>query len=188
MLPDKRRWEWTHLNGFDVNDSGDIVFSCRCIDRVCVINNASGELVWKWDKTHGQHNPTWLNNGNIMIFDNGHDSSRVVEVNPADGDIAWQYMGKPAHQFHSGHISGASALDSGNVLVCEGTSGRLFEVNRNHEVVWEWINPFLNNNKRGEPTVSIYRAHRYAADHPALADRDLDPGRYSNLNRTHDLM
>jgi hypothetical protein len=72
-------------------------------------------------------------------------------------------------------------------LVCEGTSGRLFEVNRAHEVVWEWINPFLNNNSRGEATVSIYRAHRYPADHPALVDKDLDPNRLRNLNQLNGL-
>ena len=73
------------------------------------------------------------------------------------------------------------------MLVCEGTSGRLFEVTRNHEVVWEWINPFVNY-RRGEPTVSIYRAHRYGVDFPGLADRDLDPMRHANLNRLHGLL
>jgi hypothetical protein len=35
--------------------------------------------------------------------------------------------------------------------------------------------------------VSIYRAHRYADDHPALASRYLDPDRYGNLNRLNGL-
>ena len=74
------------------------------------------------------------------------------------------------------------------LFICEGTSGRLFEVNRAHEVVWEWINPFLNNNSRGEATVSIYRAHRYAHDHPAIADKDLDPSRFGNLNQLNGLI
>ena len=95
-------------------------------------------------------------------------------------EIEWQYKGKPAHQFYSGHISGANSLDSGNVLICEGTSGRIFEVNRNQEVVWEWINPFLNHNRYGETSVSIYRAHRYSPDHPALINHDLNPDDYSN--------
>ena len=187
IRPDKRRWEWTHLNGLDINDTGEIVISCRCNDRVCVINDF-GEMIWKWDKTHGQHNPTWLQNGNILIFDNGDSSSRVIEVNTSNSEIEWQYTGKPAHQFYSGHISGANSLESGNVLICEGTSGRIFEVNRNQEVVWEWINPFLNHNRYGETSVSIYRAHRYSPDHPALINHDLNPDDYSNLNRTYNLL
>ena len=185
--PTDRRWEWTHINGIDVNAKGDIVFSARNCHRVGVIDGESGKLSFKFDKTHGQHNPTWLPNGNLQIFDNGHDASKVIEVDPAKGEIVWSFKGAPANQFFSGHISGASRLESGNVLVCEGTSGRLFEATRGGEVVWEWINPFVNNNTRGEPTVSIYRAHRYDVDHPALAGRDLDPARYDNLNRMNGL-
>lgn len=184
----RRRWEWTHVNGLDVNSKGDIVFSARSINRVAVIDAATGKLSCNLAKTLGQHHATWLDNGNIQIFDNGQDGSRVVEIDPSTRDIVWHYRGMPSQQFFSGHISGASRLRSGNVLVCEGTSGRVFEVTRMHEVVWEWINPFVNNNRRGEVTVSIYRAHRYEADHPGLADRDLDPARFGNLNRLHGLM
>lgn len=185
--PITRRWEWTHINGIDINAEGDIVFSARNIDRVAIIDAGSGEIRWKFDKTHGQHNPTFTPDGHIQIFDNGHAGSRVLEVNPEDDEIVWQYSGKPMQQFFSGHISGASRLDNGNVLVCEGTSGRLFEVNRAGAVVWEFINPFLNHNKRGEPTVSIYRAHRYAPDFAGLAGRDLDPARFANFNRLNGL-
>jgi hypothetical protein len=182
-----RRWEWTHINGLDVNEAGDIVFSCRNCDRVAAIDGETGQIKFKLDKTHGQHNPTWLPNGNLLVFDNGHDASKVVELDPKSGETVWNYRGMPAHQFFSGHISGVSRLWSGNLLVCEGTSGRLFEVTRGHEVVWEWINPFVNNNARGEPTVSIYRTHRYEPDHPAFAGRDLDPGRFADLNRLNGL-
>ena len=195
IFPSVRRWEWTHVNGIDINESGEIVFSARHIDRVCILD-ADGKLTWKFDQTHGQHQPTWVGddaNGNrntrsnILVFDNGDAASRVIEIDPRKNEIVWTYRAKPAVQFFSGHISGTVKLASGNVLVCEGTSGRLFEVNRAGEVVWEWINPFLNTDARGDPTVSVYRAHRYAPDHPALADRDLDPARFGNLNRLHGL-
>lgn len=179
----RRRWEWTHVNGIDVNDDGDIVFSARHNDRVCVISGETGEISFKFDKAVGQHHPTWVNEGKIQVFDNGEAGSRVIEIDPGTSEIVWQYHGIPQAQFFSGHISGASRMASGNVLICEGTSGRLFEVNRAHEVVWEWINPFLNNNRRGEATVSIYRAHRYEVGHPALVGQELDPRRHANLNR-----
>jgi hypothetical protein len=185
--PTRRRWEWTHINGIDVNAKGDIVFSARTCDLVGVIDGETGALKFRFTDLHGQHHPTWLPNGHFVVFDNGHDSSRVIEVDPEEGKIVWTYRGSPPQQFFSGHISGASPLSSGNVLVCEGTSGRLFEVTRAHEVVWEWINPFVNMSTRGDPTVSIYRAHRYDPDHPALAGRELDPERFGNLNRLNGL-
>ncbi len=184
--PIRRRWEWTHLNSIDVNDAGDIVFSARTNDRVGVISGEAGELTFKFTEAHGQHHATWVGDGNIQVFDNGKDVSRVIEIDPSTGEVVWEYHGVLRHQFFSGHISGASRLWSGNVLVCEGTSGRLFEVTRDHEVVWEWINPFVNYRKDAL-TVSIYRAYRYAPDFPGLADRDLDPARHANLNRLHGL-
>jgi hypothetical protein len=187
ISPTTRRWEWTHINGIDINIDGDIVFSARNADRVAIIDKVSGEISWKFHRTYGQHNPTFIPGGLVQIFDNGQASSRVIHVNPSTDEIEWYYRGMPHNQFFSGHISGASRMDSGNILVCEGTSGRLFEVNMAKEVVWEFINPFLNNNRRGEPTVSIYRAHRYGPDHPALSDRDLDPKQFANLNRAHGL-
>ncbi|MEE2913481.1 MAG: aryl-sulfate sulfotransferase [Pseudomonadota bacterium] len=183
---DVKRWEWTHVNGIDVNERGDIVFSARHNDRVAIIDAETRDIRWKYTKTHGQHNPTWVGDGNIQIFDNGHAGSRVIEVNPENDEVVWEFHGSPYPQFFSGHISGASRIPGGNVLVCEGTSGRLFEVTRNKETVWEWINPFVNMT-RGNPTTSIYRAHRYSPDHPALAGRDLDPERYGNLNRLNNL-
>jgi hypothetical protein len=185
--PTARRWEWTHLNGIDINDAGDIVFSCRNADLIAVIDATSGEIRYKFTKTHGQHNPTWIDDGHILVYDNGHDGSRIVEIDPEADEVSWSYYGKPMQQFFSGHISGVEKLPGGSVLVCEGTSGRLFEVTRNQEVVWEWINPFVNTRKNGDPTVSIYRAHRYLPDYPALQDRDLTPDRYRNLNQLNGL-
>jgi hypothetical protein len=185
--PTARRWEWTHLNGFDINAAGDIVFSCRNSDIVAVIDNESGEIRSRFRETHGQHNPTWLENGNVLVFDNGSAGSRIVEFNPESDEIVWHYEGRPMQQFFSGHISGVEQLPSGSLLVCEGTSGRLFEVTRDHEVVWEWINPFTNTNKKGSPTVSIYRTHRYLPDHPAIQDKDLSPDRFRKLNSLNGL-
>ena len=184
----KRRWEWTHLNGLDVNDAGDVVFSARTNDRVGVISGATGELKLKFTETHGQHHVTWVGDDLIQVFDNGASSSRVLEIQVSSGEVKWCYEASPVHQFFSNYLSGADRLWSGSVLVCEGSSGRLFEVTREQDVVWEWINPFVNFRRNGDIAVGIYRAHRYSADHPAFAGRDLDPAAHGDLNRLNGLM
>lgn len=189
----ERRLEWTHLNGLDVTRSGDVVFSCRTVSRVGIVDRASGKLVWKYgfpDVSH-QHHPTVLANGNIQVYDNGMHRrgmprSRVVEIDPKDSSVAWQYVGEPEQQFFSGHISGAERLANDSVLVCEGVSGRIFEVTRKGEVVWEWLSPFAHR-VSGVTRSWVFRAHRYSPDHGALAGRDLDPGRYAALNRMYGL-
>lgn len=191
ICPVEHRGEWTHLNGLAVTPEGNIYFSCRENSRVGLIDGATGELIAKFSLTNHQHNPTVLPNGNFQLFDNGHHAqgtsrSRVIEVNPRSGSIVWEYVGSPPQQFYSSHISGAERLPGDNVLVCEGGSGRLFEITRRGQVVWEFINPFTVM-QRGQVSVSVFRAHRYLPDAPALAGRDLNPDRYSDLNRIYGL-
>ncbi len=195
ICPIEGRREWLHLNGIDVTASGDILFSCRNTSRVGLVDRASGELRWKFGdpNTHHQHHPTALPNGNVQIFDNGAHMlapspvSRIIEVDPATDEIVWSYYGTPREQFFSGHISGAERLAGDNVLICEGTSGRIFEVTRAGELVWEWVTPFLDPSAIG-PTKQIFRAHRYEPSFEGLAGRDLDPGAHREQNVALGLM
>ena len=132
-----------------------------------------------------KNNPNQLENGNILIFDNGtqrlHDShtySRVIEVEPQSKKIVWEYHDNPAYNFYSAFISGAQRLPNGNTLITEGLNGRIFEVTVQGEVVWEYVSPyfteflFSNRDKSipddlftyygGSTINSIFRSFRYA--------------------------
>jgi outer membrane protein assembly factor BamB len=194
LCPIEDRGDWTHVNGLDATAEGDIVFSCRNNSRLGRIDARTGELTWKFGQpvTSHQHHPTVLPNGNLQIFDNGQHASRgtrsrIIEVDFKDSSIVWEYTGSPAQQFFSSHISGAQRLAGDNVLICEGASGRIFEVTRNGETVWEWQNPFIVP-RRGQPLCQVFRAHRYGLDDPAVAGHELDPGRYRELNRANGLV
>jgi hypothetical protein len=114
------------------------------------------------------------------------DRSRVIEVNPITNEIEWEYTETPALAFYSFHISSAERLANGNTLICEGAFGRIFEVTKNGNVVWEYINPFYSPDLRsGDPTNMVFRAHRYSPEDPALVGRDLNPDIYSNINRLY---
>ena len=132
----------------------------------------------------------------MLLFDNGGHRprstySRVLEVDPTDNSIAWEYRGDPPISFHSPNISSADRLPNGNTLICEGAPGRVFEVTPLGEIVWEYVNPFFAPGGRvaggnpGDATNAMFRAHRYGPEHPALKGRDLDPVRLANLNRLY---
>jgi thiol-disulfide isomerase/thioredoxin len=123
--------------------------------------------------------------GNILVFDNGgwagygapnpsslfgqknawRDYSRVLEIHPVTLEIVWKYTPKEAlfqeptdsSRFYSPYISSAQRLPNGNTLITEGAYGRLFEVTTNHEIVWEYISPYMQK----EQTYNmVYRAYR----------------------------
>ena len=92
----------------------------------------------------------------------------------------WSYTNPST--FYSNHLSGAQRLPNGNTLITEGTSGHLFEVTPEGEVVWEYINPVTKTfgtvkvlDDAIPMTNAVFRAYRYAPDHPALRGKDLSP-------------
>jgi hypothetical protein len=195
LAPLERRIEWTHTNSICEDPDGTrVLFSCKNASRVGIIDKATRQLTWRFGHpvTSGQHHARFLPGGNVHIFDNGLRReglvhSRVIEVEPATSKIVWEYQANPPFAFFSPHVSSADRLPNGNTLVCEGVSGRIFEVTRRGETVWEWHNPFTHTLRGSQTSFMLWRAHRFAPDHPALLGRDLDPARYRALNDQHGL-
>jgi hypothetical protein len=132
--------------------------------------------------------------GNVMIFDNGmklpaygeneeikknsnsywgFSHSRVLEIDPKSKRVVWRYEHTDKNWkfpipkkwlFNSPYISGAQRLPNGNTLICEGGTGRVFEVTKGKEIVWEFINPEHK---------AIFRAYRYGPDFPGFKGKKL---------------
>ena len=191
ICPLEGRREWTHANSISLTKDGDFLVSFRHTSNVVIVSRETGDITWRWGagEVSHQHHATQLEGGNIMIFDNGSHSSgrsnsRVIEVNPQTDEIEWTYEGSPPASFYSSYISGADRLPNGNTLICEGAHGRLFEVTRRGEIVWEYINPFFALDGSGmNLSNATFRVHRYPPDFPCFTGRDLDPARHANLNR-----
>ena len=173
----ERREEWTHGNGLAELPNGDIVVSFRTISTVIIIDRKTGKILWKLGAPPlcGQHAPTPLSNGNLLLFDNGPHRldhampfSRVIEIELATKQIVWKYQEKREYEFFSPRISNAQRLANGNTLVCEGDFGRIFEVTTGGELVWEFVNPYFGEGPNG-PNNRVFRAYRYSSEEIAKA-------------------
>ncbi|MCX7718029.1 MAG: arylsulfotransferase family protein [Candidatus Sumerlaeaceae bacterium] len=128
-------------------EEGDLMITLRETDTVCVLRPSSGEIVWaRRVPCEAPHHATPLPNGNIIIFDNGGRKSadgfsRVIEFEPGTGRTVWCYQGSPGQVFYSRVRSGQQVLPNGNVLITESDAGRMIEVTRSGEIVWEWRTP-----------------------------------------------
>ena len=172
------RKEWTHGNAVMELPGGNILVSFRNISTVIEIDRRTSEIVWKLGAPPlaGQHAPEPLPNGNLLIFDNGPHRldetfpfSRVIEIEPATGQIVWKYQETPAWKFFSSRISNAQRLDNGNTLINEGLFGRFFEVTPAGEVVWEYVNPYFGAGEPHAQTNQVFRAYRYTPEQIARA-------------------
>jgi len=147
------------------------------------------ELEWIIGPHHLHLIPKGLpGEGNMLIFDNGgeagygntnptsaigtnnakRDYSRVLEFDPITLEIVWKFtpleaghmLFIDASKFYSSYVSGAQRLPNGNTLITEGSDGRLIEVTPEHEIVWEYINPYFNTIAGKITNNMVYRAYR----------------------------
>lgn len=157
-------------------------------------------------RMYGSHGHYWIpeglpNAGKIMYFNNGDDRpqgyySTVEMIDPVFENGAYQknnndhyfpiepevvYKASPdPFDFVSSYLSNAQQLSNGNVFINEGGTGRLFEIDSNDNIIWEYITPvnFGGTIDQGGFVFgnSNFRAYRYSPDHPAFEDKNLSPG------------
>ena len=134
---------------------GNLLICLRNADLICILDAETKAVVWSWGVGELQlpHMPTLLENGHILIFDNGpwRKYSRVVELDPLrgeSGEIVWSYEGTPRESFFSEWRGSSQRLPNGNTLICEAERGHVFEVDPAGEVVWDFWNPEVEGGKR----------------------------------------
>jgi hypothetical protein len=201
-------FDWTHCNavGF-IEDTGQVILNSRNFSEFFLIDYETGEIEYRWgnpcthgsgkcpsfyddgdQKVFGSHNANFLENGNMLVFDNGSERpqgnrSRVVEVDLETSEIVWEFEANDSTSFFSYRQGAAQRLPNGNTLITSTNHGHIFEVTQKKEVVWEYVSPifedglkcviedskFLHNFMSNH----IHRAYRYGTDFPGLKDKDL---------------
>jgi hypothetical protein len=155
----------------------NVLFTARHQHVVGVFDWRTRKLLWAWGpgQIEGPHDPTLLDNGNILLFDNGitRKWSRVIELDPETEQIVWQYDGRPDHMFYTLGRGSAQRLPNGNTLFASSDEGHAVEVTRDGAIVWEYWVPIINAKGR---RATLGRATRYpAAMIDAFRNRDAPP-------------
>lgn len=173
------RYHWPLVNGLGVTAEGWVLMSLRTTSGVIGVDKASGDVRLHIPPSvvSHQHAPVPLDNGNILVFDNGNFRngahvafSRALEIDPRNNRIVWQYTDETVNLFYSAFMGNAQRLPNGNTHITESATGRLFEVTPAGEVVWEYIIPWFGEypdeaaRKTGPGRLnSVFQTFRYAA-------------------------
>lgn len=220
--------DWLHFNSITYNEALDqIMVSARSFNEIWVIDHSTsteeavgstggemgkgGDLLYRWGNPEAydrgetidrkfffQHAGTWMENGRIMVFNNGADGIRPfssIDIFEPSIDVSGDYMQNEYGQFlplsfswsysdsshfYSPFMSSVQELDNGNILACLGISGRILEINEEKEIVWEYINPVdpFGPVTQGATTTgrSLFRADKYSTDYEGLISFNLHPG------------
>jgi len=162
--------------------AGNVLVSILMLDTVAVVDLEADEVVWGltglW---HQQHQPTVLENGRMLVFDNEHDTeagervSRVLEFDPFSQEIYWIYQGGPGRPFYSSTCGSNQRLPNGNTLITESDAGRAFEVTPDETIVWEFLSPYRAG-EEGELVATLFEVVRLPPDFPTAWLEGSSPG------------
>jgi len=195
------RGVWPGTNSLEELSNGNMVTTSYNMNNIYIWDRQTGDVKWRWGDgiLAFPHDPTELDNGNILVHDNQRyptawmppDGSRVIEVNPKTNEIEWQFRAENPTDFHNTYIGSNQRLPNGNTLVCSGARGHFFEVTPDGEVVWEFVSPFFYRYSTASidlgDSIAVFRCYRFGPDYPGLQGKDLDPGRYANVNNLYGL-
>lgn len=158
----KRAGDVFHTNSIEVLDgrhaarspafaAGNVLVSVREISVVAVVDLSRGSVAWALTGLWlYQHEPTMLDNGNLLVFDNAGmpERSRVLEIDPLSQSLKWSYGGREEEPLFTFLCGSCQRLKNGSTLITESDNGRAFEVSPDGRVVWEYINPHRAGPKR----------------------------------------
>lgn len=187
LQPHFPREHWPLINSVFPLEDGNILCSLRSVSAVLIISRQDGQILWHLDSNvvAQQHCASELENGNILLFDNGafrHDQSfqfsRTLEVDRATKQIVWSWNDGAKERFYSPFMGSVQRLPPfhsgaarGNTLVCESAFGRILEIDDENNVCWEYVSPYLQEYEDAVvrdifPTESnaLFRAYKYTPD------------------------
>ncbi|MEN8160205.1 MAG: arylsulfotransferase family protein [Myxococcota bacterium] len=147
---------------------GRVLVALPMLNVTAVVDLDEERVVWAHRGDYRfHHDPELLSNGRLLIFDNKGNAgrSRVLELDPATGEIAWEYTGSPGRTLHSDTCSTAQRLPNGNTLITESDPGRALEITPEGEMVWEFVSPHRAG-KDGELVATLFEVLRLPADFP----------------------
>ncbi len=166
-------------DAFPLFEAGDFMVSFRNINTIVVFDGET-RLV-KWTTTGpflGQHDPDFLPDGHILIYDNRitggtplMGNTRLIELDPVGNRIVWEWEGEGAYAFYNRARGEQAPLPNGNVLAVDSYGGRVFEIEpESGDVVWEWVNLV-------EPgwVAMVIDAERYPADRVRFLEKPCPP-------------
>jgi hypothetical protein len=139
------------------------------MNSIFIIEPEQKRIVWLWGPSNLalQHHPTVLENGNILLFDNGLKRSRVIEIEVPSGRIVWTY--ENGDDFFSDWGGSVQRLANGNTLITETATGYAIEVTRDGELAWQFANPIVN--QQDGARLNIWRMTRLStSDVPFLSE------------------
>ncbi len=130
-------------DAFPMFEVGDMLVSFRALNLIFVFDPDTLKVKW-WRQgiSQQQHDPDWMADGTIMIFDNRWDNppSKLIKINPATNEVTTVLDGGDYDFFTINR--GKAQEYEGDLIVTSSKQGRVFEVDPTGQVVFDFVNTY----------------------------------------------
>lgn len=130
-------------------DAGDLLVSLRDLHLVFVFDPETRTIKWHASGPFTrQHDPDFMGNGWIGVFDNNSDGthrgtvlggSRIVVLRPPSDSARILFPTARSDPFYTEAAGKWQQLANGNLLLTEAQAGRVVEVSPDGAPVWEYV-------------------------------------------------
>ena len=139
----------TAANEYTLFGAGDLLVSLRDLHLVFVFDPETGDVKWHaFGPFIRQHDPDFLGDGRIGVFDNNPDGthrgtvlggSRIVVLRPPSDSTTDLFPTARSDTFYTEAGGKWQQLENGNLLLTEAQAGRVVEVHPDGSTVWEYV-------------------------------------------------
>ena len=154
---------------FSLFSAGDVVVSSRNLNLLLVLDPETRLVKWyQIGPFLRQHDPDFQANGTITMFNNNTDESRgsiyggsnILEIHPESRDVQVKYS---STNFYSSLRGVHQILEDGRMLIVESTRGRVFMVDQNGKLIFEFIEK-IDGKVVQQPSARIYKKNYFEDD------------------------
>ena len=133
--------DWTHINDIEVLEDGRLMVSARNQDRVVFLNRSGLVDGWTlgeeddYSILYEQHNPDYIppERGGPAVLVGDSENNRVVEYQRTGDSWEQSWVWRDARMQWP---RDADRLPNGHTLITDSNGNRVFEVDKQGEVVW----------------------------------------------------
>jgi len=168
-----------HFPGFE---AGDLLLSIRNHNLLVVMDPGARKVRWwqvgPWIR---QHDPEFVPDGTISIFNNNTyqtafledqhadpaapRDTNILRIDPRTGDTRVVFGGRPGQEMLSVLRGKHDLTADGGLLITEFEAGRVLETDASGQVVWEYVNRYDDDN-----VAEITEARLYPRDYFSVSD------------------
>jgi hypothetical protein len=155
-------------------NEGDYLLSIRNMHMLIILDQHTRAIKWTYSGSWTrQHDADITPDGNIIVFNNSRKNfgfrsiagSSLIELDPLTRQTRVVYPNEGQPGFFTDIFGTHQTLPNGNILISEGKAGRVFEINQQGDIVWDFVSPYDDSYAS-----LVEAAHRYDLGYFSVTD------------------